>query len=86
MSAPGGLRANIKAYESSRDELEREHPGRYVVFREAKFADAIDTSEQAITGALERFGVAPYLIRRVGGPRGMQLPASLALGQNRVGC
>ena len=86
MSARGGLRANIEAYERRRDELEREHHGKYVVFHEAKFADAFDTSEQVIMGALERFGVAPYLIRRVGGPRKMQLPTSLALGQNRVSC
>ena len=86
MSSPGGRRANIKAYERSRDELEREHHGKYVIFHEAKFADAFDTSEQEIAGTFERFGVASYLIRRVGRRREMQLPASVALGQNRVSC
>ena len=77
------METDIKAYERTRERLEEEHLGRYVVFHDAKFADAFDTAEGAITAALERFAVAPYLIRRVGAPREMRLPASLALGQNR---
>ena len=84
MGMPVGLAANIEAYEKSREQLEEEHLGRYVVFHDAKFADAFDTADGAITAALERFGVAPYLIRRVGAPREMRLPASLVLGQNRA--
>ena len=84
MAMPAGPAANTEAFERKREELEEVHLGRYVFSHEARFANAFDTAGLAITAALERFGVAPYLIRRVGAPREMRLPASLALGQNRA--
>ena len=81
MAAPAGLRANIEVYEAMQDELEREHLGKYVVFHDRKLVDAFETADKAIGHALETFGVAPYLIRRVGARRTLRLPSSLALGQ-----
>ena len=65
MATPTGLAANIEANERTREQLEEEHLRRYAVFHDAKLADAFDTGTQAITAELKRFGVAPYLIRRV---------------------
>ena len=84
MAAPSGLRANIDAYEAIQEELEREHFGKYVVFHDRKLVDVFETADKAITHALETFGVAPYLVRRVGSRRTVRLPSSLALGQTRA--
>ena len=84
MAAPSGLRANIEAFEAVRDELEREHLGKYVVFHDRKLVGVFETADKAITHVLETFGVAPYLIRRVGARRTIRLPSSLALGQTRA--
>ena len=84
MTAPSGLRANIEAYEAIQDELERQHLGKYVVFHERKLVDVFETADKAITHALKTFGVAPYLVRRVGARRTVRLPASLALGETRA--
>ena len=45
MRTRAGLAANIEAYERKRRRLEEEHLGKYVVFHDAKFADAFDTAE-----------------------------------------
>ena len=84
MAAPAGLGANIEADEAMKDELEKEHLSKYVVFHDRKLVDAFKTADRAITHALKTFGVAPYLIRRVGARRTLRLPSSLALGQTRA--
>ena len=84
MAAPAGLRAIIEAYEAKRDEVEREHLGRYVVFRDRKIVDAFESSDNAITHSLETFGVAPDLFGQVGARRTIQLAFLLALGQTRA--
>ena len=84
MAAAAGLRANIEALVAIQDELEREHRGKYVVFHDRKLVDAFGTADKAITHALKSFGVAPYLVRRVGARRTVRPPSSLALGQTRA--
>ena len=67
----------IAAYESRQKELERDHSGRWVVFHDESLAGDYDSFEEAARDAVHRFGRGPYLIRRVGEERPLQLPASL---------
>ena len=86
MQPLAGLAANIEAFERAQEQLLRRHLGEYVVFHDAKLTETFATGDQPITAAVERFGITPYLIRRVGTPREMRLPASLALVQYRGHC
>ena len=71
------LDEEIAAYDRMRDDLERDHFGQWVVVREERLFNAYDDFQDAADAAVRNFGRGPYLIRRVGAPRVMQLPASL---------
>ena len=70
------LKEEIAAYEEIRNDLELEHFGEWVVFRDKKLAGAYDSFEMAAEDAVKRFGRGPYLIRKVGAPP-LTLPASV---------
>jgi hypothetical protein len=66
----------IAAYEAMRDELEKEHMGKWVLLFDRKLIAVYDSFEQAANDAVTRFGAGPYLIRQIGAPP-VALPASV---------
>ncbi len=70
------LETEIKAYEDRRDELEKNHNGKFVVFHGSELIGVYDTLDAAAEEATRRFGRGPYLIRKVGAPP-ITLPASV---------
>ncbi len=71
------LEDEIRAYEHQREELERHHRGKFVIFHGAQLIGAFDNFDAAAAEAVRRFGHGPYLIRQVGFTP-PPLPASLA--------
>ena len=71
------LDRQIAAYETCRDEMEREHRGEWVVFHDEQCAGIYPTFEDAAEDAIARFGAGPYLIREVGASQVVRLPARL---------
>jgi len=67
------LEPEIRAYEAKREELERHHKGKFVIFHGEDFIGAFDTLDAAAAEAVRLFGRGPYLIRQVGVP-----PASVS--------
>jgi len=72
------LAKDIAAFEAKKADLEKEHSGKFVVFYDGDFIGSFDSLENAAREAVARFGRGPYLIRRVGDPTSMSLPASVA--------
>lgn len=70
------LAEEIKAFETLRAELEKNHMGKFVVFKGNDFIGAWDTLDAAAIEAVARFGRGPYLIRQVGAPP-LTMPASV---------
>jgi hypothetical protein len=60
------LETEIRAYEAKREELERHHKGKFVIFHGDDFVGAFDSLDAAADEAVRRFGRGPYLIRQVG--------------------
>ena len=77
------LARNIASFEAMRDELEKQHLGKFVVFHEGQFVGSFDTLDNAAREAVSKFGHGPYLIRRVGDPASIPLPASVAYQPQR---
>jgi len=71
------LKENIAAYGHLKDDLELEHFGKWVVFHQSKQAGLYDSFQEAAADAARRFGNGPYLIRRIGDPPVVKLPASV---------
>ena len=78
------LDREIAACESAREPLERDHFGRWVLFRDESLAGDFASYGAAITEAMRRFGRGPYLIRQVGAPP-LRLPASATCETSHVG-
>jgi hypothetical protein len=76
IDAANPLSAEFDAYEKQLPELEKNHMGKYVVFKDGQLLGAWDTLDAAAASAVARFGRGPYLIRQVGAPR-PTLPASV---------
>ena len=70
------LDIEIEAYEKRLPDLEKNHLGKFVVFKGGELVGAWDTLDAAAAAAVARFGRGPYLIRQVGAPR-PTLPASV---------
>lgn len=74
---PAKLSANIAAYDIRRLELEVDHFGKWVIFYDEQLAGIYDEFQDAAGDAVQRFGTGPYLIKQVGEPSIMSLPASV---------
>ena len=70
------LDKEIAAFEAMREELERHHKDKWVVFQGNELVGAFDSFDNAAEEAVRRFGSGPYLIRQVGAPPAT-LPASV---------
>lgn len=71
------LDRQVAAYDARREEMERKHLGKWVVFHNEELAGTYDSFEEAAEDAIERFGAGPYLIREVGASRVVRIPASV---------
>ncbi len=78
MSTPTELEQNIEAYETMRESLEKHHLEKFVIFHDNEFIGAFDSFHNAAREAVRRFGQGPYLIRQVGAPKRIAMPASVA--------
>ena len=73
------LRRDIASFEAAFDWLVERYNAKWVVYHDETFVDAFDTFDRAAREAIRRFGAGPYLIRRVGRPPVMRMPASVWL-------
>lgn len=86
MSA-ASLETDIKAYEAQLEELLKYHEGKYVVFYDGSFVDAFDTFQNAADTAVKKYGLGPYLIRKVRSAQSVRpLPASVVCRPIYVSC
>jgi len=68
----------IETFEQMRGELEKHYMGKFVIIKNGELVGAFDTFDSAAREAVQRFGEGPYLIRQVGSPDAMRIPASVA--------
>jgi hypothetical protein len=66
----------IQAYDLAKEDLERNHMGKWVVFHDQKLVDVFADATAAAEEAIKKFGRGPYLIRQVGASS-LTLPASV---------
>jgi hypothetical protein len=66
------------AYERMHEELKRHHEGKFAVIIGEELKGTFDSFNAAARFAMEGYGRGPYLIRQVGAPTSMPLPASVA--------
>ena len=60
------LENEIRAYEEQRPELERQYPGKYVVFYGREYIGPFDTLDLAAHAAARWHGQSTFLIRNIG--------------------
>ena len=77
MRPDNDLKVNIDAFEAQREVLEKYYMGKHALFHEGDFAGAFDTFHNAAKDAVRRFGNDTFLIRQVGAPNEMPIPASV---------
>jgi len=75
---PNSLECNIAAFNERKEELESAHSGKWVIFHDGQLIGIFDSLQAAAEEAVQRFGRGPYLIRQVGAPTDVVLPASVA--------
>ena len=72
------LDENIEAFVSMSEKLNADYPNKYVLFYDGNFCGSYDNLNNAAEDAIKNFGKGPYLIRQVGAPTEMPMPASIA--------
>ena len=72
------LDENIQVFMSMSEKLEADYPNKVVLFYDGKFRGSYDDINNAAIDAVKNFGKGPYLIRQVGAPTEMPMPASIA--------
>ena len=71
------LEKNLEAFRREADDMKRHHLGKWVLFHEGEFINAFDTLDNVASEAVRRYGRGPYLIKQVGDPEEMKMPASV---------
>ena len=67
-------------YRERREDLERQHPNRFVLIHGDRIHGAYDTKEMAIDAGYMLFGEDPYLVRKVGEDMPVISNPALSLG------
>ncbi len=65
-------------FEAMREDLEKHYNGKFVVLIGNELKGTFDSFNVAAQFARANFGRGPYLIRQVGAPTSMSMPASVA--------
>jgi hypothetical protein len=74
------LDEELRTYAQQEEELKRTASGKFVVIKGTEIVGTFDSAEAALTEGTRRFGLEPYLVRRVGEPiEQLNIPA-LTLG------
>jgi hypothetical protein len=60
------LDEELRTYAQQEEELKRTAPGKFVVIKGTEIVGTFDTLELALTEGTRRFGLEPYLVRRIG--------------------
>lgn len=68
----------IEAFKRMRSDLEKHHMGKHVIIKDGRHVGTFDTFDTAARHALQHFGSGPFLIRQVGAPECVPIPASVA--------
>ena len=76
--SPSSLNDNIKAFINMSEELNQHYAGKFVIIYDGNFVASYDSFDNAARAAIERYGKGPYLIRQIGAPTEMPMPASIA--------
>ena len=76
-STPHILDNDIKKFCEMSDELNQYHADKFILVFEGRFISSFDTFDNAARYAVKNFGKGPYLIRQVGAPTEMSMPASV---------
>jgi hypothetical protein len=74
------LEIETQEFERRQAELQRQYPGKVVIFRGTRLIGAFDSMDAAVREAMTRFGSAPCLIRRVGAPPLSKASLTVRLG------
>jgi len=81
MSAPAGVAEEIAFLDTVKDELRREHPGRFVVIHGKALVGAFETEDEAFREGVRMIGTLPFLIARLGAEdEQMLVPVLVELG------
>ena len=72
------LAKDIAAFERMKVDLQEHHDGKFMVFHNGELEGSFDSFDSAARDALKRFRDTPFLIRQVGAPEVMPMPASAA--------
>ena len=75
---PRTLDDNIATFVSMSEQLNQHYSGKFVLIYDANFVASYDNFDNAARAAIQRYGKGPYLIRQVGAPTTMPMPASVA--------
>ncbi len=70
---------DIKKFTEMSKVLNRYHAGKFILIFEGEFIASFNNFENAARHAVKYFGRGPYLIRQVGAPTEMKMPASVEL-------
>ena len=52
-------------FDAHREQLLKEHPGKFALIKGHELIGAFDSDENAYTEGVERFGNSPFLVRRI---------------------
>ena len=72
------LAKEIAAFEGMKADLQQHYRGKFVVFHDGQLQGSFDSFDNDAREALKRFRDSPFLIRQVGAPEVMPMPASVA--------
>lgn len=72
------LARDIAAFERTNAELRQYYNGKFVVFHDGQLQGSFDSFDGAAREAIRRFRGSPFLIRQVGAPKVIPMPASVA--------
>ena len=78
MTANHVLAKDIAAFDRMKAELQERYKGKFVVFHDGRLKGSFDSFDNAAREAIKRFRDSPFLIRHVGAPEVMPMPASVA--------
>jgi hypothetical protein len=59
------LETELAFFERQKEELLKNHPGKFALIRDEEFVGAFDTAENAYQVGVEKFGKSPFLVKRI---------------------
>jgi hypothetical protein len=66
------LKTELQSYEAHKDELDAKGEGKFVLISERDVAGIWETYEDALQAGYERFGLKPFLVKKIEKIEGIQ--------------